>query len=491
MRNVNRIFFNFTAKAQIAQSRTLFFSVFSASLWFIFAVPCLFPFTLAQGREKVDLLVRGGTVVTMDAQERVLENAAIAIRGDLIIAVGPASELVPRYRAAKALEASGKLVMPGLVNTHNHAPMVLFRGIADDLALMDWLTRYIFPAEARNVDAEFVRWGTLLACAEMIRSGTTTYADMYYFEDTLAEATRQAGMRGVLGETVLDFPAPDHKTPQETLAYTERFINKWKGHALIRAAVAPHSPYTVSVETMKACGALSERYNAPLIIHVSETQDEQRQIREKYGKTPTRHLDDLGILSPRVLAAHCVWVDDTDLETLVRRDVGIAHNPESNMKLASGAAPVVKMLKLGARLGLGTDGAASNNDLNMFEAMDFASKLQKFHLNDPAVLPARDVVKMATIGGARALHMEKEIGSIEVGKKADIILLATERTHLLPRYDVYSHLVYAYKGSDVVATIVGGRVVFENGRLLTLKENEIYAKAKEYRQRIIDSLKKQ
>jgi 5-methylthioadenosine/S-adenosylhomocysteine deaminase len=445
---------------------------------------------IGQKRENADLLIRGGTIVTMDAQERVLENAAIAVRGDQILAVGPIVEITKLYRPSKTIDAAGKLILPGLINTHNHAPMVLFRGIADDLALMDWLTGYIFPAEARNVNADFVRWGTLLACAEMIRSGTTTYADMYYFEDTLAEATRQAGMRAVLGETILDFPSPDHKTPQEALAYTERFIKKWKGDPLIHPAVAPHAPYTVATEILKACAALAGRYDVPLITHISETQDEQRQIREKYGKTPTRFLDDLGVLSARVLAAHCVWIDDQDLEILVRRQVGLAHNPESNMKLASGAAPIVKMLKAGARLGLGTDGAASNNDLNMFEAMDLASKLQKFHLADPTALPAREVVRMATSSGARALHMEKEIGSLEAGKKADIIIMDTDQAHLLPRYDVYSHLVYAYKGSDVLTTIIGGQVVFDKERTLTLDESQIRAKAREYKTRILASLGK-
>ena len=445
---------------------------------------------VAQPRERVDLLIRGGTILTVDSQDRIIENGSLAIQGDRIVAIGTQSELGARYRATRIMNAAGRLVLPGLVNTHNHAPMVLFRGVADDLALMEWLTKYIFPAEARNVNADFVRWGTLLACAEMIRTGTTTFADMYYFEDTLAEAVHQAGMRGVLGETVIDFPAPDHKTPQETLNYTERFIQRWLKDPLIVPAVAPHAPYTVAGDILKACAALSDKYQVPLITHISETQDEQKQVREKYAKTPTQFLDGLGVLSPRVIAAHCVWVSEADMEILARRQVGVAHNPDSNMKLASGVAPVTALLKLGVPTGLGTDGAASNNGLDIFQAMDLASKLQKLHLMDPAVLPARDVVRMATIGGARALHLDKDIGSLEVGKKADLILLETQRPHLLPRYDYYSHLVYAYRGADVASTIIGGRVVFENGRLLTLKESEIAAKALEYRQRILESLKR-
>jgi 5-methylthioadenosine/S-adenosylhomocysteine deaminase len=312
---------------------------------------------------------------------------------------------------------------------------------------------------------------------------------MYYFEDTLAEAVRQAGMRGVLGETVIDFPAPDHKTPQEALKYTEAFIQRWQKDPLIVPAVAPHAPYTVSSENLKACAALATRYNVPLITHVSETQDEQMQLREKFAKTPTQYLEDLGVLSPLVVAAHCVWITDQDLEILKRRQVGLVHNPDSNMKLSSGVAPVTAMLKTGALVGLGTDGAASNNSLDMFRAMDLSSKLQKLNRMDPTVLPARDVVRMATIGGARALHMEKTIGSLEAGKKADLILLETQRPHLLPRYEYYSHLVYAYTAADVTATVIGGKVVYENGRLLTLKESEIVAKAQEYRQRILESLK--
>ncbi len=434
--------------------------------------------------ESVDLLITGGLVVTMDPQGHIYENGAVAIGGDRILAVGPAADLKSRFRPRTSLRADGQVILPGLVNTHNHVPMTLLRGISDDLPLMDWLTRYIFPAEAAFVDAEFVRWGTRLACAEMIRSGTTTFADMYYFEDVVAEAARSAGMRAIAGQTILDFPAPDHKTTAAALAWTEGFLQRWGKDPLIRPAVAPHAPFTVSPENLKACSALSAKYQAPLEIHVSETRAEQAQILEKYKTTPTRHLHALGVLSERVIAAHCVWADEEDTRLLHQYGVGIAHNPESNMKLASGVAPIARMLRMGMAVGVGTDGPASNNDLNLWEAMDLTGKLQKLHSNDTTVLPAEQVVRMATILGARALHMDAMIGSLEAGKKADLICLEMRRPHLMPLYNIYSHLVNAYKGSDVSRTIIAGRVLFEKGRLLTLDEPQVLAKAYEYQQKI-------
>jgi len=439
--------------------------------------------------EKVDLLVSGGIVLTMDAERRVLEDGAVAVAGDRIVAVGPAAALALRYRAGRTIDARGKIVMPGLINTHNHAPMVLLRGVADDLALMDWLQKFIFPAEARNVTREFVQWGTALACAEMIRTGTTTYADMYYFEDQVAEETARSGMRGVLGETILEFPVPDNQTWQEALTYTEKFIRRWKGNPLVIPAVAPHAPYTNSEKSLKACKSLADRYGVPLIIHVSETRDEVKKILEKYGTTSTRWLDQIGILGPSVLFAHGVWLTEEDLAIVKRRGVGLAHNPESNMKLASGTAPVIRILALGIPLGLGTDGAASNNNLDMFEAMDFAAKLHKLVAMDPAVLPAASVVEMATIGGARALGMDKEIGSLEPGKRADIILVDPESVGGQPMFNVYSQLVYVLKGANVLTSIINGKVVMRDRQLVTLDERRILQKAGEYQKRIADSLK--
>jgi len=440
------------------------------------------------GKERVDLLVSGGTVVTMDGGRRVLEGGAVAVRAERIVAVGPAAELEGRYQAARRIDASGKIVLPGLVNTHNHAPMTLMRGLADDMALMDWLQKFIFPAEAKNVTREFVAAGTALACLEMIRSGTTTYADMYYFEDQVAEVTERAGMRAVPGETIIQFPAPDNKTPELALEYTERFIRRWKGNSLIVPAVAPHAPYTNSAESLKAAKALADRYGVPMTIHVSETQDEVRQIREKYGLTSTQWLDQLGVLGPGVFINHGVWLTDDDLAIIMKRGVAVTHNPESNMKLASGTAPVARMLALGIPVGLGTDGAASNNNLDMFEAMDFAAKLHKLITMNPAALPAQAVVEMATLGGARALGLGKEVGSLEAGKRADMIVVNAAGPEAQPLYNVYSQLVYSLKGADVTTSIINGKIVMLDRRVLTLDEKRILDKAREMKGRILASL---
>jgi len=442
--------------------------------------------TLSAG-DSADLLVSGGRIVTMDASRRILEDGAIAVRGESIVDIGPSAEIRKRYKAKRLVPAKGKIVLPGLVNTHNHAPMVLFRGIADDLSLAEWLEKHILPAEAKNVTAEFVEWGTRLACLEMIRSGTTTYADMYYFEDQVAEATARAGMRAVLGETILQFAAPDNKTPQEGLNYTEEFIKRWRSHPLIVPAVAPHAPYTNSAETLIACKLLADKYGVPMMIHVSETQDETKQIRERYGKTPAQWLESLGVLGPRVLFHHGVWLSEEDLAIVRQHGVSVSHNPESNMKLASGIAPVRRMLALGIEVGLGTDGAASNNNLDMFETMDFAAKLHKLANMDPTVLPAPQVLEMATLGGARALGMGGDIGSLEKGKKADFILVETGSAHLQPLYNVYSRLVYDVKGPDVKTSVINGKIVMLDGKVLTLDENAILRKAREYQKRIVVS----
>ncbi|HKV40590.1 MAG TPA: amidohydrolase, partial [Blastocatellia bacterium] len=369
-----------------------------------------------------------------------------------------------------------------------HVPMVLFRGIADDLKLMDWLQKYIFPAEARNVDEQFVRWGTRLGCLEMLLGGTTTYVDMYYFEDAVADETARAGMRGVLGETVLDFPAPDNKTWDAALAYCERFVEKWKGNALVTPGIAPHSPYTVSTAHLKQAHEFSARKQVPLIIHVAEDQSEVKTIKERYSSSPVAYLDSIGLMDNQVIAAHMVWATDEDIQTLAHRGVGVAHCPQSNMKLAAGVAPVPKLLKAGVAVGLGTDGAASNNDLDLWEEMDTAAKLHKLISGDPTVLTAYQAVQMATIGGARAIHQESRIGSIEPGKLADMIVVGVNNIHQIPMYNVYSELVYATKESDVETAIIGGKIVMENRRVLTVDERSVRAKALEYRNRIAKSL---
>ncbi|HEV2617790.1 MAG TPA: amidohydrolase [Candidatus Acidoferrales bacterium] len=446
----------------------------------------------AQSKTRVDLIVTGGTVVTMDAAGHIYNDGAVAVRDDVIVAVGSRESIAARYDAARTIDAHDEIVMPGLINGHQHAAMALFRGLADDLALNDWLQKYIFPAEARNVTPDFVTWGTRLGVLEMLRGGTTTYADMYYFEDEVARATKGAGMRGVLGETIIDFPAPDNKSVPQMLAYTENYIKHWQGDPLITPAVAPHSIYTCSTKTLQQAAALARKYHAPILIHLSEAAFEGEQSRAKYGLSPTAYLENIGVLGPDVTAAHCVWVDAGDMKLLASRDVGCVHNPSSNMKLASGTSPVVDLIAAGVRVGLGTDGAASNNDLDMFEEMDLAAKLQKLARMDPRALPAEQVVAMATINGARALHMEKQIGSLEAGKKADVILIRTDAPHATPQFaakgSVYSELVYALKASDVDTVVVGGKIVMEHRRMLTLDEPQILAKAREYAKKVQASL---
>jgi 5-methylthioadenosine/S-adenosylhomocysteine deaminase len=428
-------------------------------------------------------------VVTMDAQRRVIENGAVAIVGDHIAEVGPRAAIEKGWQPKQRLDRPNAILAPGLINTHTHAPMSLFRGIADDLRLQEWLEKYIFPAEAKNVDAEFVRWGTRLACLEMAMSGTTTYTDMYYFEDTIAAATKEAGLRGVLGQTIIGFPAPDYKTPQAALAGAEKFFKAFASDPLIVTAVAPHSIYTNSDETLKACRTLADRYRKPLIIHLSETKHENEESLTKRQMTPTAALDQRGVLQGWTLAAHGVWLDDADLKIIKARDTGLSHCPSSNMKLASGVAPVVKILDLGIAMGLGTDGVAgSNNDHDMMEEMDLAAKLQKVTTGDPRALPAEQAFAMATILGARALRLDRAIGSLEKNKRADMITIQIDAPHAVPMYNVYSQLVYALKASDVADVMVNGRPIVRDRKMLTLDAGAVIAKAAEYQERIKKSL---
>jgi 5-methylthioadenosine/S-adenosylhomocysteine deaminase len=433
----------------------------------------------------VDLLVTAQHVLTMDAADRTFSPGAVAISGGKIVAVGSPGDLLSRYRPKQRISRPSAVVLPGLVNTHTHAAMSLMRGIADDRPLMEWLEKAIFPAEAKNVSPEFVRAGTSLACLEMVRGGTTTFADMYYFESDVAAAVDACGMRAVLGETWLDFPAPGHANVAESQKVTRAFLERWKGHARITAAVAPHAPYTCSKETLLAAKALADEYGAPLLIHLSETRDEQKQVRERYGTTPVKWLDEIGFLSPRVLAAHGVWLDEEDLAILAARKVSLSHNPESNMKLGSGVAPVVAARKAGVTVGLGTDGVAgSNNDLDMWEAMDFAGKLAKVTAFDPTVLPAKDLLRMATVDGAKALGLEKVTGSLEPGKAADLIAVDLAAPRTLPVYDVASALVYSAKEGDVSLTLVDGRVLWDGRTWRTGNVRTALAAAAWWRDRI-------
>jgi len=445
----------------------------------------------AQGKkESADLIVSGATIVSMDGDRHVWEEGALVVKGDAIVGVGPARQIFAKYEAPQKIDASGKLIIPGLINGHTHIPMVLMRGLKDDVTLDDWLRKFIFPAEARNVTEEYVRWGSRLALAEMIRSGTTTFADMYYFEDAAAEETKAAGLRGFLGETWIDFPAPDNKTEAEMAAYTEKFLKKWQGDPLIHASVAPHSIYTCSEKTLRDAAALARKYHAPILIHVAEMRKEYVDSLEKNGTTPVQYLERIEFLGPDVLAAHCIWVDNTDIKILADRQVGCVHNPSSNMMLASGVAPVVDERAAGMRVGLGTDGpAGSNNDLNMMEEMDLAAKLQKINRADPRALGAKGALEMATIEGARALHMEKEIGSLEVGKKADFVILNLDAPNAVPMYDVYTQIVYALKASEIETVVAAGKTLLKDGKLLTVDEAKAMVKAKEYGKKVEASLK--
>jgi 5-methylthioadenosine/S-adenosylhomocysteine deaminase len=439
--------------------------------------------------ETADFVLSARYVVTMDPGRRIVENGAVAVRGQRIAGVGPRVEIDRQFQPKQRIDKPRSILAPGLISTHTHAPMSLFRGIADDMRLQEWLEKFIFPAEAKNVDADFVRWGTRLACLEMMLGGTTTFTDMYYFEEVVAEAAKEAGLRAVAGETIIGFPVAGARTPAEGLRRTEAFIQRFKDDPLITPAVAPHALYTNSDESLKASRALANKYGVPLLIHLSETKRENEEIRAKRGASPTCVLDSLGVLEGRTLAAHGVWLDDDDLRILMARKTGLAHCPSSNMKLASGVAPVVKILSLGIAMGLGPDGpAGSNNDFSMFEEMDLAAKLQKVTTGDPQALPAPRVFEMATITGARALGMEREIGSLEAGKRADLILISLDGPNAVPLYSVYSQLVYALKSTDVTDVFVNGRPIVRDGKSTTLDRRAIHQKALEYRRRVQLSL---
>ena len=432
----------------------------------------------AQGPpQAASLVITGGTVLTVDDQRRVLSPGAVAIAGTDIVAVGTPAEIAARYTAAETIDATGQVVLPGLINTHTHAAMVLYRGLGNDLNLQDWLTKYIFPAEARTVSPEFVRAGTRLAALEMILGGTTTFVDMYYFEEEVAEAAKQAGIRGVLGQTVIQFPVADAKTPEAALARARTFIAKYKDDALVTPAVAPHSIYTLSAATLQAADRLARDERVPLLIHLEETKKERDDAMAAHGMSPTAYLAKLGLLGPHLLGAHGVWLAPEDIALVAKAGASMSHNPESNMKLASGTAPVAGYLAAGVALGLGTDGAASNNDLDMFEAMRQAAFLQKVVRNDPTAAPATQVLEMATRLGARAIGMGDTLGQLAVGRRADVIIVDTTRPHLQPMFDPVAQVVYAAKASDVRTTVIDGRIVMHERMVRTLDQRAVLAAA--------------
>ncbi len=433
----------------------------------------------------VSVLLKNAIVLTMDEQFNLYEPGAVAVQGDSILDVGPEKEICARYVGEQTVDCGGKVLMPGMINAHTHVPMTLLRGLADDLRLDVWLLGYMMPVEREFVSPEFVRLGTKLACAEMIRNGITTFADMYYFEDDIAQATADVGMRGICGESVLKFPTPDAQSFEESLSYAREFIKKWKNHPLIVPAIAPHAPYTCTSEILEACTALAKEFDVPLHIHISETAQEVENMRSEQGMPVVPYIKKLDLLDARVIAAHCVHIDEGEMRTFKHYNTGVAHNPSSNMKLASGIAPIKKMLEIGLNVGIGTDGPASNNDLDMFEEMRLASFLAKGSTGDPTALPARKVLEMATRVGAKAVHMSNLVGSIEPGKRADIILIDTSPIHNAPRFrrdiqGVYAQIVYAAKSTDVKDVMVNGNWLMRDQVLLTINEQELLQAGQEY-----------
>lgn len=423
-------------------------------------------------KTEVDLLLINGNVLTLNERDDRYSPGAVAIHGSEIVAVGETDDIRGAFVGCTTLDVQGCVVMPGLINGHTHAAMTLFRGLADDLPLMDWLHQHIFPAEQKLCD-EWIYWGTLLACAEMILSGTTTFCDMYLFEHQVARAARDAGMRALVGEVLYDFPSPHYGPVENGLRFTEELIQEWKGDSLVRIAVEPHAIYTCSPGLLRRCHEIAMRDQVPLVIHVSENQAEVRQVEALYGCRPVEHLEHLGMLGPHLIADHCVALSDGDMELLAARSVQVVHNPESNMKLASGVAPLPRLLEKGVNVALGTDGCASNNDLDLFGEMDSCAKLHKVMSLDPTVVPAQAVLRMATRNGARALGLAGRVGELTPGTLADVIAVDFNQPHLTPLYDPVSHLVYAARGADVRHCVIHGRLVMENRQMLTMDLQEV------------------
>ncbi len=432
--------------------------------------------------QPIDVLFTNATVVTMNKNRDVIPNGAIAVRNDSIVAVDTADALVAKFAPARTIDCHGGIISPGLVNAHTHVPMTLLRGLSDDLRLDVWLYGFIMPVEREFVTPEFCYTGTQLAAAEMIRGGITSFCDMYYFEDQVAEATAKAGLRAICGETILKFPAPDAGSYDDSLSYCRSFIEKWKGHPLIVPAVAPHAAYTATPEMLKASIELALEYDVPIHIHVAETTFEQEGSKAEYGMTVVPWLEQYGLFNAKVIAAHGVHLEETEMYTLREAGAGVAHCPSSNLKISSGVAPVQKMLSLGLHVGIGTDGTASNNDLDMIEETRLAAFLQKGVFGDPTNLPAQKAWALATIEGARAIHLDHLTGSLEPGKRADIIVIDMRGLHQTPRFaymaeTVYSQLVYAAKSTDVRHVMVNGQLLMEDRALLTLNEDELHTKA--------------
>lgn len=439
--------------------------------------------------QSADILLFNAIVLTMDEQLSLYEPGCVVIRGDRILEVGPEREIKQRFAAVNEVDCQRKVLMPGLVNAHTHAPMTLLRGLADDLRLDVWLLGYMMPVEREFVSPNFVRLGTQLACAEMIRSGITMFNDMYYFEEDVARATAEAGLRAICGQTILKFPSPDADSFEESLERARAFIQSWKNHPLITPAVAPHAPYTCTDEILRSCAALAVEFDVPLHTHLAETRQEVENSRREFGVPVIPYVQEHKIFDAKVIAAHCVHVDQGELRTLKKAKAGIAHNPSSNLKLSSGVAPLLKMLELGLNVGVGTDGPSSNNDLDMFEEVRLASFLAKGISGDPTALSAPYALLMATRMGARALHAGHLTGSLEAGKRADLILVDVSSLHNSPRFHreptgIYAQLVYAAKSTDVTDVMVNGKWVMRARQLANLNEAALLEEAQAYARQI-------
>ncbi len=442
-----------------------------------------------ENKQKADWLFTNAIVLTMDEAMHIYEPGAVAVSGNTIVGVGAQSELEKRFSAEHEFDCGGKVLMPGLVNAHTHVPMTLLRGLADDLRLDVWLLGYIMPVEREFVSPEFVRLGTSLAAAELIRSGVTAFADMYYFEEEVARATAEAGLRALAAETILKFPSPDASSYEEALEYTRDFVRRWKGHPLIVPGVAPHAPYTITEEITRASVEIATEFDVPIHIHLAETAQEVESIREEAGIPVIPYMKEQGLFEAKVLAAHCVHIDTGEMRTLRKHHAGVAHNPSSNLKLADGIAPVAKMLEEGLMVGIGTDGPSSNNDLDMFEEVRLTALLAKGYTGDPTVVPAKQALAMATRIGAHALHMGEITGSLEEGKRADLILVDISPVHNSPRFrrdpdGIYAQLVYAAKSTDVTDVMVDGRWLMRDRKLLTVDEEALLAEADSYAHRV-------
>ncbi|MBW2406020.1 MAG: amidohydrolase [Deltaproteobacteria bacterium] len=436
-----------------------------------------------------DIVIQNGTFITMNPDLDIINNGVLCIKNDKLDKIEPLENNASLPIGETIIDAHGGIIMPGLVNTHTHLPMALFRGLADDLPLSKWLNEYIFPAEANHIHSESVRIGALLSCAEMLLSGTTTCCDGYFHEDSVASAANEIGIRAILGQGVIDFPAPGVPKPENNVNNAITFIQKWKNISpLIIPSIFCHSPYTCSGATLKKAKDAAETEGVLFQIHVGETKDECLQIQTKHHTTPIKYLDKMGIIDKNTLLIHAVWMDDDDIEIIAKRRGSVSHNPESNMKLASGIAPVPALLKAGVTVGLGTDGCASNNNLDLFSEMDTAAKLHKVSAMDPMLMDAVTVLKMATIEGARSLGLHDITGSLEVGKQADVIILDTHKPHLVPVYNPVSHIVYAAQGSDVQDVIVNGRILVKDRKLLSVDLGNILEKVINFSKNISPNL---